>query len=76
MFDERVLDALTELAGAQEDEDGCLLHQQAAETLALTWIYRERFDPSDRARFHRLTRQAQYEVRGYFEVNGRATWLD
>ena len=73
MFDERVRDALAELASRRGDE---FLHGEAAETLALTWIYSGRFDEHDRERSDRLTRDAQAEVRAYFEANERVGWLD
>ena len=73
MFDERVRDALAELASRSGDGFLC---GEAAETLALTWIYSARFDSRDRERLERLTDDAQREVRAYFEVNDRAEWLD
>jgi hypothetical protein len=72
--DDSVLDALAELA-SRPDEDLPLV-MRAAETLALAWLDRGRFDAVDRGRFARLTREAQAEVGGFFDVNGRATWLD
>ena len=74
LFEEHVLDAFVELAG-RDDEAEFLLMSEAAETLALVWIHRDRFEPADHARFERLTDIAQAEVRGYFDVNGRSHWL-
>ena len=75
MFDEHVLDALAELASRRGDDE-LLLAAEAAEALALTWIYSGRFEGRDRERFDRLADDAQREVRAFFEVNKRAEWLN
>lgn len=68
---EEVLDALTELASRSDDESS--LRLDAAETLALVWLYKGRVDHE---RFARLRDDARAEVRAYFDASNRADLLD